>query len=94
MRRLAGIVMALVLLAACGRSATRADCELVVDRNVELQLKALGIVDPDIVAKRKQEMRTSMKDDIDKCIGKRVTDGMMACVKKAQTADQIDKCLR
>ena len=28
------------------------------------------------------------------CVGKRITDGMMACVKTAQTADQIDKCLR
>jgi hypothetical protein len=66
----------------------------VVDRNVELQLKQLGTTDPATVAKRKEEMRASMKDDIDKCVGKRVTDGMMACVRNAQTADQIDKCLR
>jgi hypothetical protein len=39
-------------------------------------------------------MRASMKDDIDKCVGKRVTDGMMACVKTAETAETIDKCLR
>lgn len=84
----------LVALTGCGRKATREDCEAVVDRNVELQLKELGVSDPAIVAKRREEMRASMKDDIDKCIGKRVTDGMMSCVKSAEKADKIDKCMR
>lgn len=93
------IVLALVATAAsalvgCGRKATREDCETVVDKNVELQLKALGVTDPAVVGKRRDEMRASMRDDIDKCVGKRVTDSMMACVKTAETAEKIDKCLR
>lgn len=92
---LAGAGLALVLGAGgCGRKATRADCEAVVDKNVELQLKALGVVDPAVVGKRREEMRASMHDDIDKCVGKRVTDSMMSCVKSAETAEKIDKCLR
>jgi len=87
-------LLASVALVACGRKATRDDCEVVVDRNVELQLKALGVTDPSTVAKRREEMRASMKEDIDKCVGKRVTDGNMACVKNAETAEKIDKCLR
>lgn len=87
------LVLALAL-AGCGRKATREDCEAVVDKNVELQLKALGVTDPGVVAKRREEMRASMRDDIDKCVGKRVTDSMMACVKNAESADKIDKCLR
>lgn len=82
------------LVGGCGRKATREDCEMVVDRNVELQLKALGISDADVIAKRRDEMRASMRDDIDKCVGKRVTDAMMACVKAAETAEKIDKCLK
>lgn len=89
-----GALVFAVALAGCGRKATREDCEAVVDKNVELQLKALGVTDAAVVAKRREEMRSSMKDDIDKCVGKRVTDGMMACVKNAETADKIDKCLR
>ena len=81
-------------LVGCGRKATREDCEAVVDKNVELQLKALGVTDAAVVAKRREEMRASMREDIDKCVGKRVTDSMMACVKNAETADKIDKCLR
>jgi hypothetical protein len=91
---LAMAIIAALVVSGCGRKATREDCEIVVDRNVELQLKALGVTDPGIVTKRRDEMRTSMKDDIDKCVGKRVTDSMMACVKTAETAEKIDKCLR
>jgi hypothetical protein len=91
---IASAVIAALLLPGCGRKATREDCEIVVDRNVELQLKALGVTDPTVVGKRRDEMRSSMKEDIDKCVGKRVTDGMMACVKSAETAEKIDKCLR
>jgi hypothetical protein len=91
---LTGALVFAVALAGCGRKATREDCEAVVDKNVELQLKALGVTDPAVVTKRREEMRGSMKDDIDKCVGKRVTDGMIACVKNAETADKIDKCLR
>jgi hypothetical protein len=87
-------VLATLTLAGCGRKATREDCEAVVDRNVELQLKALGVVDPATVSKRRDEMRAGMKDDIDKCVGKRVTDAMISCVKNAETTEKIDKCLR
>jgi hypothetical protein len=88
------LVGAAVGVAGCGRKATREDCEAVVDKNVELQLKALGVTDPAVVGKRRDEMRASMRDDIEKCVGKRVTDGMMSCVKSAETAEKIDKCLR
>jgi hypothetical protein len=92
--RLACVAFFALFLPGCGRKATREDCEIVVDRNVELQLKALGVTDSAVVGKRRDEMRASMKEDIDKCVGKRVTDGMMACVKTAETAEKIDKCLR
>jgi hypothetical protein len=88
------VVAVAPILVGCGRKATHEDCQVVVDKNVELQLKALGVTDPAIVAKRRDEMHAAMKDDIDKCVGKRVTDGMMNCVRNAETADKIDKCLR
>jgi hypothetical protein len=88
------VLFAGLTLTGCGRKATREDCEAVVDKNVELQLKALGVVEPVTVAKRRDEMRTSMKDDIDKCVGKRVTDAMISCVKNAESTEKIDKCLR
>lgn len=81
-------------LLGCGRKATREDCELIVDKNGEVMLKAMGVTDAMTVAKRKEELRAQMKGDIDECVGKRITDGMIACVKTAETAEQITKCMR
>jgi hypothetical protein len=88
------LVVSLLLVAGCGRKATRADCELFVDRNVEVQLKRQGTVDPVVVEQEKAKEREFFKAKIDECVGKRVTDGMITCVKAAETTDQIDKCLR
>ena len=96
--RTASFLALLALLAmaslGCGRKATREDCDLIVDKNVEVKLKADGTTDPSTVDKRKLELRESLKDDIDRCVGKRVTNTMLGCVKRAETAEQIDKCLR
>jgi hypothetical protein len=78
----------------CGRNATEADCDLVVDRNVELAMKKLSITDPVQIDKRKQEVRAELKPQLQGCIGKRVTDGMMKCVKNAETPEAIDDCMR
>lgn len=89
-----GLLVSVFGAAACGRKATLADCEMVVDRNIEVKLRADGVTDSETIEKRKGELRGSLKEDIDKCVGKRVTDAMMACVRTAETAEQIDKCLR
>jgi len=88
------LFVASLALVACGRKATREDCEMVVDRNIEVKLKSDGVTDPAVVQKRKDELKPTLKEDIDKCVGKRLTDGMMKCVKTAETPEQIDKCLR
>jgi hypothetical protein len=86
--------MAAVLACACGRPATREDCELIIDRNVELQMKQMQITEQALIDKRKAEIRASMSDQLKGCVGKRVTDKMMACVRTAASADEIDQCLR
>jgi hypothetical protein len=88
------LIVAFPALVGCGRKATREDCEMVVDRNIEVKLKSDGTTDPAVIQKRKDELKPTLKEDIDKCVGKRVTDGMMKCVKTAETPEQIDKCLR
>lgn len=78
----------------CGRKATQEDCDLIIDRYVEVQMHAMNINDPTAIEKRAAQMRADMKDQLKDCVGKRVTDSMLACVKKAQTNDEIDKCTR
>jgi hypothetical protein len=88
------VLLGAAVVCGCGRKATREDCETIVDRNVEVRLKADGETDPVRIASRKKELREQLAEDIDRCVGKRVTDGMMSCVKTADKPEQIDKCLR
>jgi hypothetical protein len=85
----------LLLCAACGRRATRADCQLIVDRSVEVQLSEKGQTDPAAIAKRKAEVRADLDDKINTCEReRRVTDRMMACVQSASTTSDIAACLQ
>ncbi len=82
------------LLAGCGRKATEADCDLIVDRYVEVELRDLKVTDPKVVELRKTEMRRDLKDDLKTCPGKHITDSMLACVRQAQTNVELDACTR
>jgi len=91
-----GALALVALAAACGRTATEADCQLIVDRNVELQMKAMNLTDPDAIGKKQAEFKSDpeMKAQLEACVGRRVTDGMMKCVRSAVTADEISQCMR
>lgn len=98
-RRFVGKFLVLGVVAVgsmgCGRKASEADCQLIIDRNVELQMKAMNIVDPALITKKQEELRAEMKDDSrGDCIGRRVTDAMMDCVRKAKSTDEINQCVR
>lgn len=84
----------LACLCACGRKATEADCQLIIDQNVAVQMKALNISDPAAITKKQGELREELKGEMSGCVGRRVSDAMMACVKGAQTSDEITECLR
>lgn len=84
------------LLAACGRPATEADCKLIVDRIAETELAKQNVTDPVTVAKRKDEVVTRLDPELMKsCVGKRITDKAIACVKQAKTPEEIQNvCLK
>lgn len=85
--------VSLLLLAACGRRATQADCTAIVDRNVEVQMREMNVTDPDAIKKRQEEIRAELNAQLKDCIGKRVTERMMDCVKHAESAKAIDDCM-
>ena len=85
----------LILLAsACGRRATESDCSLILDRNVEIQMRAMKIYDPAEIDRQKQQLREAKKDELSPCIGKRITDATVQCVREAESAEAIDACFR
>jgi hypothetical protein len=100
-RKLASVgALWLLVLSAFGLSschkATEADCEQILDRIVELELKDQGITDPELVKRRTEETKTRKREQLIKtCVGKRVSQSNMECIRKAQNAAEItDKCLR
>ncbi len=92
--RALGLAACVCAVTGCGRRATRADCQLIVDRGVELQMKGMSLTDTAAVQKREQVVRASLQTEIDSCEGRRVTERMMACVRAAPTTAELDQCLR
>jgi hypothetical protein len=78
----------LLLVIGCGRPATQQECEEIVVRVTELELKARGIAGSDgqEVQETKEALRkTTMQD----CVGRRISDKAMACVRSAKTAQEL-----
>jgi hypothetical protein len=79
--------------AGCGRRATEADCQLIVDKSVELQLRATQ-TSPEAIEKRETAVRAELQGEIKSCEGRRVTERTMACVQAATKTEELDQCLR
>ncbi len=92
MRRVLALLLAVT---SCGHKASETDCQLIVDRMIEVQLDAQKVTDPD-ERKRQKDIMTNRTTGVDMkdCIGRRLTDGMLACVKTSKTQDDIQTCLR
>jgi hypothetical protein len=76
--------------------ATEQDCERIIDRIVELELKEQGIKDPQLIEQRKADTRQQKRDELlAGCVGKRISESAMTCIDKAESARDItEKCLR
>ena len=81
-------------VAGCGRRATAADCQLIVDKSVELQLKEMSETDAAAIAEHKAHIREELDDEIQSCQSRHVTDRTIACVKAATSTQELDRCLR
>lgn len=93
-----GRLLALASLACalgCGRPATEDECRIILRRAAELQLKEQFAASKEVVQTELDAIEASMKDAMmQKCVGKRITDGALACVKRAQSSKELlDVCL-
>ena len=91
---LAATVFLAGLLSGCGRRATELDCQLIVDKSVELQLRESNQTSPEAIQKREEQVRAELQDEIKSCEGRRVTEKTLACVQSAPSTQELDKCLR
>lgn len=91
-----GLIVALGLV-ACGRPATEEECEQILERTARLELQErLGAADAKLVEAEVQSTKQAMrKSMMEKCVGKRITDGALECVRKAKTSKELaEDCFR
>jgi hypothetical protein len=84
------------LSGACGHPATQQECEEILDKVVELELKGQYVNDPATLEQRKKTAREAKaKDLLPRCTGRKITTQAMACIRQARSYDEIDnRCLR
>ncbi len=90
----AALAACVLLAAGCGRRATQADCRLIVDKSVELQMRDLSLGSPEDIQKREEQVRAELEGELESCEGRRVTDRMMECVQAAKATQELYDCLR
>jgi hypothetical protein len=85
------------LALGCGHPATEKECQEIADRVTELELKASPVGrDPDTAKEQMERTRTWVKESqLKSCVGRRITDKAMECVRTAKKAEEItDNCFR
>jgi hypothetical protein len=78
----------------CGKPLTLQDCEQIVTRITELELKEAAVSDPNQVSAQITETQKTFKESMRKdCVGRRLPASALECVNQATTAKQlVDEC--
>ena len=88
-------ILPLIFFFGCGHPATVQECEVIVERIAQLELrKRAGSADHKLVEQEVTETKKSLHDKTMKdCVGRRITDRAMHCVREAKSSKQIiDEC--
>ena len=81
----------------CGHPASDKECQQIVERIATLELeKSGGSSDPKSVGAQVDETKKALATNTLKdCVGKRITERAMQCVRSAKTSQEIvDDCFR
>jgi hypothetical protein len=88
---------ALALLVGCGHPASDKECQEIVERIATLELeKTNGTTDAKSLGAQVDETKKALAmNTLKDCVGKRITDKAMQCVRTASSSQQIiDDCFR
>lgn len=79
----------------CGHPATVQECEEIVGRVARLELQeTLGSANAQAITKEIEATKRALKENTLKdCVGKRITDSALNCVREATTAKEaVEDC--
>lgn len=94
--RLALLGAAFALL-GCGHPASERECQEIADRVTQLELESSAVGrDPETAKEQLERTRNWVKESqLKSCVGRRITDAAMQCVRAAKKAQDItDRCFR
>ncbi|HEY3235499.1 MAG TPA: hypothetical protein VGJ84_12350 [Polyangiaceae bacterium] len=79
------------VLAGCGHPASVSECEQIVERIAMLEYQRRYPDTSPQILKEKADVEKELQHDpmMKQCVGKRITDKMMRCVRNAKTAKEI-----
>jgi hypothetical protein len=86
------VIAVIASAGGCGRKATVEDCEQIVRRIAELELK--DVVPKEELGNEVQQAEQSFRERaLADCVGRRITEKSLACLATAKTAEAvIDDC--
>ncbi len=88
-------VAVLVSATGCGHPATERECEEIVERITVLELERVDAGESAVHDEVKNAKESFRKEIRKKCVGRRITNAAMECVRKATASRQIeDECFR
>lgn len=83
-----------IAVAGCGHPASREECDEIFNKSAELELRLQNVTDPKLVSERTAAVKAARGDElIRQCVGKRITEDALSCVRKANSTDEMDQCL-
>lgn len=84
--------LAPLLLVGCGHAATEEECRVLFDKSVEVEMREYVGANDEAIARKQGELRKEFEADLGRCVGKRVTDDTVGCIRKASTKEQLNEC--
>lgn len=83
-------VLGVLSALGCGKPATADECQRIVERITELELKEARIADDEVVKAQVAQTQVAFKERmLSDCVGQRISSGAIACVEQATTAREI-----
>jgi hypothetical protein len=88
-------LLSIVVHWGCNRHpASTEDCEAIVHRLVELELRESGYRDPTLRTRWQEHLTRQLAPDLVRCRGRKVRSSLRACIAAAQTSEEIaHRCL-